>query len=77
MTIVLSNVLSNSWTTTPEWVILEDFAGDLLNVILNVVYSIAIFTKDFVVDNILWIVFLIILWFLAGAIKRKFFSKVV
>lgn len=72
MAIVLENVLDD-WlgSLTTEGAALYALAEDVLNFILNIVYSVALFMKDFVVDHTMWFVFLIILGALFAFFKRK------
>ena len=73
MAVVLQNVLADSttWALTTEGQTLMDFATELLNLILNFFYTIAMFVKDFAIEHTMWLVFLMIL----GWLYAKFRSK--
>jgi len=72
MAITLTNVFDD-WlgALTAEWQSLYDFAVEVLNLIVNIFYTIAIFVKDFAVDHTMWFIFLLVLGWLYWVIRKK------
>lgn len=72
MAVEATNVLvDGTWARTAEGTVLMDFASSILDIIVDIFYTVAFFLKDFVVEHTMWFIFLLILWGLYGIIRKK------
>jgi hypothetical protein len=74
MAVNATNVLvDGAGVRTVEGQTLMDFASAILDIIVDIFYTVAFFIKDFVVEHTMWFIFLLILGGLYGVIRRRMY----